>query len=296
MDSGLLNIDKPAGMTSRDVVDHVQRLVYPAKVGHAGTLDPLATGVLIVCIGRATRLVPLIQAMHKTYRATFLLGRTSDTDDVEGTVVETPNAPRPSREQILAALPAFIGRIEQRPPAYSAVKVKGKRAHALARQGRDVMLPPKLVDVFRIELLRFDEPELELEIECGSGTYVRSLGRDLGERLGCGAVMSALVRMAIGPFRLESAVPLKQLTWNSVADFMLPMASAVQGRPSRQVDEAAVRELSHGRSITLVGEIPPAAGERVALLDERGELVALADALDGRLVPRQVFAAPPGGD
>lgn len=132
---GLLNIAKPAGMTSRDVVDWVQRLVRPAKAGHAGTLDPLATGVLIVCVGRATRLVPLIQEMRKTYRATFLLGRTSDSDDVEGTIIETPDVSPPTREQVQAVLPEFVGRIHQRPPAYSAVKVAGRRAYALARKG-----------------------------------------------------------------------------------------------------------------------------------------------------------------
>src|SRR5437868_5550844 len=136
----LLNVNKPAGITSRDVVNRLQRLVRPAKVGHAGTLDPLATGVLVVCLGQATRLIEYVQQMPKTYHGTFLLGRESDTEDIEGDVKELPNAPRPSRAEIDAALPQFVGRIEQRPPAYSALKVGGERAYDKARRGEAVVL------------------------------------------------------------------------------------------------------------------------------------------------------------
>src|SRR5262245_35406014 len=198
---GLLNIDKPAGLTSRDVVSRVQRLVRPQKVGHAGTLDPLATGVLVVAVGPATRLVEYVQRMPKTYQGTFLLGRTSDTEDVEGEVVELDSPPVPTRAEIDAALPRFIGTIEQRPPAYSALKVAGRRAHKLARRGEAVELAPRPVEIHAIELLRYEYPEMELRIDCGSGTYVRSLGRDVAEAVDTGAVMAALRRLAIGPFQ-----------------------------------------------------------------------------------------------
>ena len=293
---GLLNIDKPTGLTSRDVVNDVQRLVRPAKAGHAGTLDPLATGVLIVCLGRATRLVPLIQEMPKTYRAKFLLGRTSDTDDVEGTVVEVPDAPRPIRDDVLAALPEFVGRIEQRPPAFSAVKVSGKRAYSLARQGQEVELAARSVDVYRIDVLRYEHPELVLEIECGSGTYVRAIGRDLGERLGCGAVMSALERTAIGPFTVETATPIADVTRESLPELLLPAALATVGLPRVVVDAAGVRELVNGRRVRAWRPVADAAarsGDRpqpVAVLDEAGSLVALCDVSGGELRPRQVFA------
>src|SRR4051794_5854504 len=157
---GLLNIDKPAGLTSRDVVNVVQRLVRPHKVGHAGTLDPLATGVLIVALGPATRLVEYVQRMAKTYQATFLLGRTSDTEDVEGTVMELDRAPIPNAHEIDAALPAFVGTIQQTPPAYSALKVAGRRAYQMARRGEAVELAARPVEIHGIEVIRYDYPEL----------------------------------------------------------------------------------------------------------------------------------------
>lgn len=308
---GLLNISKPAGVTSRDVVNGVQAIVRPAKAGHAGTLDPLATGVLVVCLGRATRLVPLIQKMRKTYRATFRLGRTSDTDDVEGAVVERADVTPPMRTLLLGALPEFIGRIEQRPPAYSAVKVAGRRAHQMARQGQRVELAPRPVDVYRIDLLRYEFPELLLEIECGSGTYVRSIGRDLGERLGCGAVMSALERTAIGPFTGDTAVQLADVTRESLPDLLLPAALATVDLPQVLVDAAGVRELVNGRRVRewsmaaasdATGINPVAQGtgrpraaphKHVAVLDEAGGLVALAENEGQQLRPRQVFAERP---
>lgn len=293
---GLLNIAKPAGMTSRDVVDWVQRLVRPAKAGHAGTLDPLATGVLIVCVGRATRLVPLIQEMRKTYRATFLLGRTSDSDDVEGTIIETPDVSPPTREQVQAVLPEFVGRIHQRPPAYSAVKVAGRRAYALARKGQAVDLAIRPVDVYRLDLLRYEYPELELEIECGSGTYVRSIGRDLGERLGCGAVMSALQRTAIGPFMLDSAAHIEDVTAESLPQLLLPPTAATVNLPQASVNPADVRAMTNGRSVPLSGvgiegsPVAESSAVLVAVLDDAGALVALAEIVNDQLLPRQVFA------
>ena len=189
---GLLNLNKPAGMTSRDVVNIVQRLSRPAKAGHAGTLDPLADGVLVVCVGSATRLIEYVQRMPKRYVGTFLLGRQSPTEDIEGEVTELPDAPVPTREQIEAAARRFVGRIEQRPPAFSALKIRGRPAYKLARQGKPVELAPRPVEIYRIEVKKYRYPELVLEIDCGGGTYVRSLGRDLAESLGTAAVMSAL--------------------------------------------------------------------------------------------------------
>src|SRR5262245_44228837 len=170
---GLLNLNKPAGWTSRRVVDCIQKLVRPAKAGHAGTLDPLATGVLIVCVGQATRLIDYVHRMRKRYTGTFLLGRESQTEDVEGDVVELVNPPVPTRPEIERAAREFLGTIQQRPPAYSALKVAGQRAYDLARAGKEVQLDARPVEIFRIEVQRYDYPALVLEIECGSGTYVR---------------------------------------------------------------------------------------------------------------------------
>ena len=179
---GLLSLSKPSGMTSRQAVDVVQRLARPVKAGHAGTLDPLATGVLVVCVGGATHLIEYVQRMPKRYTATFLLGRQSPTEDVEGAVVELPHAPVPAGEQIEAAAQRFVGRIDQRPPAFSALKIHGRPAYKLARQGRPVTLQPRPVELYRIEVKSYRYPELILEVECGGGTYVRSLGRDWPNR------------------------------------------------------------------------------------------------------------------
>src|SRR5262245_23453901 len=246
---GLLNIDKPAAVTSRDVVNRVQRLLRPLKVGHAGTLDPLATGVLIVAIGPATRLIEYVQRMPKTYQGTFLLGRTSDTEDIEGSVVEMAAATVPTRLQLDAAILRFVGAIEQRPPAYSALKVKGRRAYKVAREGGSVELLPRTVEVHALEIVRYDHPELELLVHCGSGTYVRSLGRDLAEVVGTGAVMSALRRLAVGPFKVDEAAPLADLDFPVIQTRLIPPQLAVGQLPLVAVDDNEFRMLIQGQSI-----------------------------------------------
>jgi len=248
---GLLNIDKTSGETSRWVVDRVKRLVRPAKVGHAGTLDPLAAGVLVVCVGWATRLIPYVQRMAKSYRATFLLGRTSDTEDVEGEVAELPSPPEPTRDQIVTAAAQFVGEVLQRPPAYSAIKVQGRRAYNLARAGEDVQLAPRTVRIERIDVIEYRYPELTLDVHCHSGTYIRSLGRDLAESLGTGAVLSALKRTAIGPFTVDDAVRAEDLTKANVSDFLLPAEEAVRELPCVTLSDEQIGTISQGQSIAL---------------------------------------------
>jgi tRNA pseudouridine55 synthase len=248
---GLLNVDKPAGCSSRHVVDVVERLVRPAKAGHAGTLDPLATGVLVICVGKATRLISYVQQMPKRYRATFQLGRHSETDDIEGEVVELRAAPVPTIGQIDETLRQFLGEIEQVPPLHSAVKVGGRRAYALARRGKAVELAPRKVTIHGIEVRRYEYPELELEIECGSGTYVRSLGRDLAAALGTAAVMSALKRSAIGRFQIADALALDDVNGETVAKHLLPATAAVEHLPQVTVDTAQAVDLRNGRPIAM---------------------------------------------
>jgi tRNA pseudouridine55 synthase len=179
--NGLLVIDKPGGMTSRDVVNRVQKW-FPrkTKIGHTGTLDPLATGVLVVCVGQATRLADYVQAMGKSYASRFRLGATSTTDDADGAVTETPHAVAPTRADLEAALARFVGTIEQLPPVFSALKLDGRRAHDLARQGKDVQLARRPVRIDAIRLTGFEWPYLDVEVDCGKGTYIRSIGRGWG--------------------------------------------------------------------------------------------------------------------
>ena len=205
--AGLLVIDKPTGMTSRTAVDRASGW-FPRKtrIGHTGTLDPLASGVLVLCIGLATRLTEYVQCMSKVYRAGVTFGASSNTDDAEGAVTPTPHVLVPARQDVERALASFVGAIQQVPPAYSAAMVSGRRAYDLARQGKEVSLTPRTVVVHAIDVLGYEYPHLEIEVRCGKGTYIRSLARDLGEELGCGGFIASLRRLAVGCFQAGEPV------------------------------------------------------------------------------------------
>ena len=274
---GILNVNKPAGWTSRDVVNRVQRLVRPAKAGHAGTLDPLATGVLVVCVGPATRLISYVQQMPKTYEATFLLGRTSPSDDVETEITELADAADPTLAEIEACLPQFLGTIQQRPPAYSALKIKGQRAYKLAREGKEVELKSRPVEIYELAITGYAYPELKLTMRCGSGTYVRSLGRDLAESLGTGAVMSALERTAIGDFRVGDAVNIEPLDGALLETHLVPPLVAVAHLPRIELSDPQWNELRHGRLIAVeeTSVTPKSLDEIFVAVSSAGDLVAL---------------------
>ena len=285
--SGLLNIYKPAGWSSRDVVNRVERLVKPSKAGHAGTLDPLAEGVLIVAVGAATRLITGAQEREKEYHAVFQLGCRSDTDDSTGVITTVDVSQPTTRDRIEALLPQFLGEIWQVPPQYSAVHIDGERAYALARQGQAVDIAPRQVQVSRLEIRNYAWPNLELLIECGSGTYVRSIGRDLGELLGCGALMTALLRSRIGPFHSTEAVAIDDLQRDNIATHLQPPIRAVEHWPQHVCSALELWDIAHGRMIILK---QLAEGTRVALTDPTGELAALGEVRTlGRVRPTQVF-------
>lgn len=284
---GILNINKPAGWTSRDAVNRVQKLVRPDKVGHAGTLDPLATGVLVVCVGQATRLIDYVQQMDKEYVATFLLGRTSPSDDTETEVTELTDRHVPTWQEIESALPRFLGTIAQIPPAYSAVKIAGQRAYVLARRGEEVAITARPVEVYAIEILSYDYPQISLRIRCGSGTYIRSLGRDLATSLGTAAVMSQLTRTRIGSFAIADSMSIAELTFEQIQSGLLPPLQAVEPLPPVVLNEASVNELRFGRSI------PGNCKTECAGIDEQGNLIAiLKPRSPGWLKPHINFARP----
>ena len=290
---GLLNVDKPAGITSRQVVDHVQKLVRPAKVGHAGTLDPLATGVLVVCVGAATRLITRVQQGRKRYVGRFLLGKRSNTEDIDGDLVEGGSWSSITLGDLERTLPEFLGTIQQTPPQISAVKVSGHRAYKLARRGVKVELQPRPVEVFSLRIAMFDPPEFELEIECGSGTYVRSIGRDIGERLGCGAVMNALTRTAVGRFELTDAVQLDSLNPSSLREALTTPLAAVAELPRRRLDPAEIACVRQGRPISW-GVIPDAASQsEFTLIDTAENMIgiAVADSMQQQLLPKLILSA-----
>ena len=264
---GWLVIDKPPGLTSTDVVNRVRRALDARKAGHGGTLDPLATGVLPVAFGAATKTVPYVMDGTKLYRFTLRFGEARDPDDADGQATATTDT-RPTDEQIRAALPAFIGDIMQVPPAFSAVKVAGERAYDMAREGRPAELAPRPAHVDRFELVeRPDSDHAVLEAECGKGVYMRSLARDLA--IACDSLghVAVLRRLRVGPFKEEKAIPLDKVlasgdTAPASPDLLLPVATALADIPALALTAAEAAALSHGQAISLIdlmGRIPPAA-------------------------------------
>jgi tRNA pseudouridine55 synthase len=284
---GFLNLNKRTGMTSRRVVDQIVRLLRGVKVGHAGTLDPLASGVLVVGLGTATRLIETVQRMPKTYRAALLLGARSNTHDAYGEleIVENPTIPKTS--EILRFLESQLGEVLQIPPKFSALRVKGQRAYELARAGVSVEMEPRKVRIDRIELVEYRWPELSLEIDCGAGTYIRSIARDLGDSLGCGGLVQGLVRTRIGPFSVQDAVDLDVLTEESLPQYLKPLLEAVTSLPTIALDEAQVTLVAHGRPLDAgrLSALAIPSGE-VALVGPDGRLVALARSDSGRQTVR----------
>jgi tRNA pseudouridine55 synthase len=272
---GLLVLDKPGGMTSRAALDAAQRwLPRGTRAGHTGTLDPLATGVLVLCVGAATRLTEYVQDMAKTYRAGLLLGHRSDTDDADGTITEAVRLEiPPTRAAIETELQSFVGEIDQVPPQFSAAHVGGRRAYDLARRGEEVALQPRRVRIDGIDVLSYAYPLLEIEVRCGKGTYIRSLARDLGERLGCGALVQTLRRTRLGPFDAAQAVTL-DVDGATARAHLLPVAAAVGELPAVTIGADQARALRQGKPLALAA--PAADGAAVAVFDAAGALVAVA--------------------
>ncbi len=280
---GLLNIDKPSTLTSHDVVGHVRRLTRVPRVGHAGTLDPQAMGVLLLGLGRGTKLTPFLHECPKTYRATLRLGIRTDSYDAAGKVVEVRTVDEVGPDTVEAVLGSFRGPIEQVPPMFSALKQQGRRLYTMARQGIDVERQPRRVQIFQLTLLERAAETLSLEVECSSGTYIRVLADDIGARLGCGAHLSTLVRTAIGPFTLEGALTLpafeeavRQGTWQR---HVMALSALVEAFPALVVTSAAARALANGIPPTrqgicrIIGTF--AAGATVAILGQDEALLAM---------------------
>jgi tRNA pseudouridine55 synthase len=274
--TGLIPVDKPVGATSRQVVDAVARALALKAVGHAGTLDPLAAGVVVVCVGHATKLVDYLHQLPKHYAVTFLLGRSSPSDDLETSVEEEPNPRRPTREEIEGMLGRFRGAILQRPCAYSAVHVGGQRAYRLARKGREIVLPEKRVRIDRLLTTGYEWPSLALEVECSTGTFIRALGRDLAAALGTTAVMEGLVRTAVGPFTRPGSIPLDAISAESAAAALLPALAAVPHLPRVTLPAELLEVAIRGGLIDLPPvAMPPGESPAVAACDEAGELVGI---------------------
>lgn len=255
---GWLVLNKPQGLTSTKALGIARRLLNAAKAGHAGTLDPLATGVLPLAFGEATKTVPYLVEATKTYRFTVQWGSETTTDDQEGSATRTSDT-RPTAEQILGALPAFIGEVVQVPPAFSAVKVDGERAYDLAREGEEVELAPRYARIDRLEIVSVERDEAVMEMTCGKGTYVRAFARDLGRALGCLGHVKALCRLGVGPFSLKSAISLEMLEESAKGGaakrLLLPLATALDDIPALAVTDQEATLLRQGQAILARGRV-----------------------------------------
>ncbi len=282
---GLIVLDKPRGWTSFQAVARAGRALGTRKAGHAGTLDPLATGVLVVAVGPATRLVEFVQRQPKTYLATILLGARSDTLDADGQVEPMADPPVPDRPAVIAALADQVGTLLQAPPAYSALKIDGRRSYDLARAGVAVAPAPRPVEVYAIDPIAYQWPRLEIEVTCGSGTYIRSIARDVGDALGCGGLIEALRRTRIGPFALDHAIDPETDDPADWASRLLPALDAVADLPRIDLDETQAAAVLQGKPVPLT---EPLAGP-VALVGPDGRLLAVAAAEGGLAHPRKVL-------
>jgi tRNA pseudouridine55 synthase len=297
--NGILVVAKEPGPTSHDIVALIRRLTGVKRVGHGGTLDPFAAGVLPIFLGHATRLVEYHLADQKEYRALVCFGARSTTDDLDGEL--TPAGAAPGRDAVEEALPAFRGEIEQVPPDYSAVRIAGRKAYELARHGEKVELRARRVTIHRLELVNWDgsdpdRPVATVEVRCSAGTYIRAIARDLGERLGSGAYLGALTRTASGPFTLDQARPLDEvraaLTTGRAEEILLPMDTGLESYPLMKIGAQDLASLARGQHLKRGREDGPEGLVRV--VDESGRLVAIARAGEGLLKPEKVFVTAGG--
>lgn len=295
---GALNINKPAGLTSHDVVGEVRKIIKnaptaSAKVGHAGTLDPFATGVLLVLVGPANRLMEYVHLLPKTYQTEITLGATSDTDDLTGKITRAGKTPVVEKTRIQKILKGFVGNIKQAPPTYSAIKIKGKKAYEAARRGSPLKLPSRNITIHNISILSYKYPILELEVTCKSGTYIRSLARDIGTALHTGAYVSKLIRTAIGPvkqfsdqkFNIENSIQLNQLTNKNLLSHLLPPEMLIAHLPSVTLTNANVAQLINGQLIEWGTKLPD--NQPIALFNKKHSLVGI-----GAYNPKTALLSP----
>ncbi len=304
--SGLLNIDKPKGITSHDVVARVRKLSQQRKVGHTGTLDPMATGVLLVCLGQATRLIEYLMTARKQYRAVIRFGAVTDTLDADGQITAQNDASFLTKQQVQEILPMFLGEIEQIPPIFSALKKDGQPLYKRARAGETVQLDPRPVTIYSLTWTAWYPPDLTLDVTCSPGTYIRSLARDLGETAGTGAHLAQLTRTANGPWLLDQAVSLDTLEREAQAGrpgwqrYLHPPDRAITHLPKIVLDESAIIHVKHGRQVQLAPLEPDGASanhlqtkpDLIRAYTPAGEFLAilkLTNADENTWQPKKVF-------
>ena len=288
--NAILPVDKPVGPTSHDIVARARRALRLRRIGHTGTLDPFASGLLLLCLGPATRLAEYLTSLPKTYQAVLRLGASTDTDDCTGEVLAESDAWRGiTLEALRAALASQVGEIDQLPPRFSAKKVAGERMYAVARRGEEMERAPVRVTVHSIELRAFDPPFAEFAVDCSSGTYIRAIARDVGEALSVGAHLTSLRRTRVGRFAVEHAVAVDAFEDpGAVGGALFSPADAVSHLPSMDVDQDAAAAVRNGRAVPVTVDLP--SGRPVALLSKAGELIAIGERVGEWMRPNKVFA------
>lgn len=289
--NGIFNIHKTAGMTSHDVVARMRRILQQRRVGHAGTLDPAASGVLPICVGQGTRVAEYLSESGKAYRARITFGIETDTYDIEGEIIHTTSPEELDQATIAAALQQFRGPQRQTPPRYSAIKIQGQAAYKRARAGEEITLEARPIEIFRLEIIDWQNPVLTLDVECSKGTYIRSLAYDLGKAVGYGAHLSGLLRTRSGPFRLEESITLDELAsaGGELTRYLLPADRALAQYPALHLDEEQERFIRHGNAFAY--EIPCQERSLARVYSATGEFLAIAswEATLARWHPIKVF-------
>lgn len=276
---GILNINKPKGITSHDVVSRLRKILNMKQIGHTGTLDPIAQGVLPICIGKATRIIEYLST-NKSYKATAILGIGTNTYDLEGEIIYKKPT-KVSKQEVEKALSNFEGEIEQTPPAFSAIKVKGKKLYEYARKGQDIEIPKRKIKITQIELIDFKEgeyPEIVFNVDCSGGTYIRSIIHDIGEELGCKAVMADLIRTGSGGFNIENSITLDEVDASNIINPLEALAL-----PKLEINEAQLEEIKQGRYFHQTTDSGTVA------LEFRGQLVAIAISDEEKIQPKKVL-------
>src|SRR5579883_826249 len=292
---GIFTIYKSTGMTSHDVVAKMRKLLQQRRVGHAGTLDPAASGVLPICVGRATRVAEYLSESGKAYQATIIFGVETDTYDAEGEIMRTAPADHLQREDLERALGQFRGRQMQVPPRYSAIKLQGQAAYKRTRAGEEVALEARPIEITRLEIVHWQNPQLILDVECSKGTYIRSLAYDLGRTLGCGAYLAGLVRTRSGPFRLEESITLEELAraneQGTLASYAQPADRALAQYPALHLDSENATRVQHGNLFAY--ELPQKERSLARVYSPTGEFIAIAEwrPESGKWQPKKVLTA-----
>ncbi|MFZ5943657.1 MAG: tRNA pseudouridine(55) synthase TruB [Bacillota bacterium] len=287
---GVINIFKHAGVSSHDIVQNLRKILKTKKVGHTGTLDPDAVGVLPICVGKATRLVEFLTSSTKTYRALLVFGRETDTQDGSGKVLKTTPLPKHNVIEFTSVLRLFLGEIEQIPPMYSAIKIKGQPLYQLARQGQSVQLEPRKIKIFSINLLSYDTKTALIEVCCSKGTYIRTLCQDIGKAVNSSAYMSFLLRTKSGQFNVNDSFTIDEVSQLPIERFLVKPADSIKEWPQLFFNKEEMTKVSHGNAVSLSSPAELCReNQRYKVLDVDGNLVAIGIVTDGLFKPEKVF-------